>query len=79
MKISFSFFSFLLLSPWLTAEAGVFGPPDCAGVAAELARAAVKQHRRHVAVIPFRDTSGNASRDGTIILPFLAIEDYNLV
>ena len=67
MKESFSSLLFLLLSPWTTAQAGVFGPPDCAGVAGELARAAAKGHRRHVAVIPFRDTAGSSSRDGTII------------
>ncbi|MCX5790319.1 MAG: hypothetical protein NTX64_17700 [Elusimicrobia bacterium] len=67
MKESFSSLLFLLLSSWTTAQAGVFGPPDCAGVAGELAHAAVKGHRRHVAVIPFRDTAGSSSRDGTII------------
>ena len=68
MKLTFSFFSFLLSFPLTSAEAALFTrPSECAAAAADLVRVAVKQGRRHVAVVPFRDTSGNLSRDGAII------------
>ena len=47
--------------------AGFRQSTDLETVAARLARAAAKEGRRRVAVVPFRDSSGNFSRAGVVV------------
>lgn len=43
------------------------GSRDCSSIAADFSKAAARSKRKHIAVVPFRDTSGKESRSGAIV------------
>lgn len=61
---------FLVLAGLAGAAAPLRALPwtrDCSSIAADFSKAAVKLGRRHIAVMPFHDTSGKESRSGTVV------------
>lgn len=60
-------FAAVLLAGAHAPAGALFGSRDCSSIAADFSKAANKLGRRHVAVVPFRDTSGKESRSGAVV------------
>ncbi|MBI4347375.1 MAG: hypothetical protein HY553_11000 [Elusimicrobia bacterium] len=60
--------SFLLALGLAARPAQAFlGGRDCSSIASDFSKTAHRLKRKHIAVVPFRDTSGKESRSGAII------------